>query len=436
MDAMTRSDWLLIILIIASNLMLFLWWIQPLNLVVVVRNYILTSRYSTGLFIFFIHMITWCGIFMLYRFPISGDVKLFFQPQARAAVLGENPISAYAPGFLYLLGYIDWMFPYDLTFPLLFTICLSASAIGSMLIFDRVNSGLAAIVVSFLNSASWVFIIGHQQDESIMLLFTILVIILIKYEKYTLAGVMAVIALLCTKILFALTILAVLLLTRRVVHFSVGAIVTFFIGTLLFSLLGHDLQLMVVAESGNYSPPSVTNILAIAQNSGESLDYSNIFALVCIGGLCLLTLVRLRSGNEEVWIKVLKGVICVWLIFVIFSAKSLPVYRLVFMPLILPLLDFTNKNNCNLVFWFLVWATALAVERTIYEQVIGEPYFLFRNQHSVSVQRKMWLPLVLALDSIILLIEFGWLTILLNVVPFRMRPRLINSGRTKQELVG
>ena len=177
----------------------------------------------------------WAGIFLVYGFPVSGDVKQFYQPQGRAALSGRIPnadfTSWYMPGFAYLMGTVDYFGARDLSIPFFLILCF---ALASLLLPGHFrNAGKEPeaawilTVAGVLNGASWVLAVGYQQDEALLLLLAVITMLLIFDDREMTAGVVLGLGLFFTKILFLLSAGALGLHARRRYRLALGATLSF-----------------------------------------------------------------------------------------------------------------------------------------------------------------------------------------------------------------
>jgi hypothetical protein len=365
----------------------------------------------------------WSAIFVVYGFPVSGDVAQFYRPQGRAAFAGQVPTmdfpSSYMPLFPYVMGVVDWISPNDLSIPLFLAVAFAASHVlwRQVLVLggvDRAEASLLALAAAF-NGAAWVLGIGYQQDEVLLTLLLVAAIGLVVSRRDAAAGFVAGLGCLATKVLFAAAAIglgaAVSVRRRLVLGFALGLVP----GLALFASAGFSLQTMLASEARSLQPPSLT-VLAAAVPALSPPLRSHLWIPQAAIALALLGIVLGRRPLKSC--RHVEGVAALvasgWLVALLLSPKSLTSYRLVILPLI-PLLIGTQPR---MIAWFGCYSTALAVQYMFYEDWINQPYAEFATA-SVAAAEHWRLAAVIGLDLCIVISEMAWLRLAIRRTEWR-----------------
>lgn len=253
-----------------SNLGFALWCFSWPGLIKRIREFITFNAIRTGVLLFAACLCIWVGIFVVYDFPVTGDVTLFFQREGRAAMSGAIPTvdfhSSYMPLFTYVLGLADLLWPDNRAIPLLWTLLLATAGLVLRQVFiagGEIPSLASALVVAgILNGAAWFLTIGCQQDEPLLVLFAALAMLFVLQEREIAGGAILALGLLTTKVLFLIPASVILIQSRKISRTLLGFVLCFVPIMSLFLSLGFDPFRMIGTEPQRFHPPSLTNLVA------------------------------------------------------------------------------------------------------------------------------------------------------------------------------
>lgn len=358
-------------------------------------------------------IIIFIGIFIIYGFPVSGDVMLFYQPQGKMAASGLAPTrdfkTSYMFFFPYLMGFIDILGHGNiLSIPLFLTIVSIFNSLILLKILEKnfsFGESSKIIIVGFFAVPQWLYGIGYQQDEILLLFFVLTSIWLLSKGENVASGIFLAIGFWITKSLFALTILAFILFVRQKRFLiSLGATIIF-LGFVALSMGFLPFE-MLKAEATSLGPPSIGNLFLMYSPLRHIYSqYSFVFYLFLLT-ISLLPLLILNTQKGSSAIDLIMAYTIVWSIFLCLSPKSLPPYRLLIYPFISIILYKTifsqSKSKWIHLAWFYFYSTALSIHSVIYEHLIGMPYYAYVSS---TVFSKTSLFFVLLLDTIIILYE-------------------------------
>lgn len=435
---MTKQGIFLLLSVITSNVLVYFWWTTKNRFVNKIKSCLsLNTWIFMGLFIL-VSCFLWVGLFVVYKFPISGDVFLFYSPQGEMALDGSVPIrdfpTSYMPGFVYLLGFLNAWFSGLYEIPLFFLFCFCACAwllISIQIPMSNNNDWVSGIVVGFFNGAIWLYSIGYQQDE-IFILFLLLAVVLV-YKRtlsaYTI-GMSMVIHVFLSKILMGLSLVSVFFSIRAKRQYLLGLISAAFLVLLLFQTMGISLSdLLVSGEMSAFAPPSLPNILGLIHPALNLFFEQSITYFIFVLILCLLSVIlyqRLHptsisnSSNkfDEVF-NLLRSVMLVWAIFLILSPKSLPAYRILYVPLLPVILSsyFTSKAR-KLLFCF--YATVLGIQAYFYEHWVSQRYISYLAEYLNDPEGMLRFAFLVFVDIMIIFCEMVWI---INLIGFRQNIR-------------
>ncbi|RPH36591.1 DUF2029 domain-containing protein, partial [bacterium] len=280
-----------------SNLAVLAWWRGWPKSLGRVKSWITRSLPRSAVFLASMLAAIWVAIFLVYGYPVTGDIKLYFQPYGRAVLAGAIPNvdfrSSYMPLFPYLMGAVDAIWSSDLSIPLFFTGCF---ALACILLGKGMVEGGATVeragslaIIGALNGASWFLAVGYQQDESVMLLLAVMAMVFILRRRDLTGGVVLGLGLLATKVTFGISAVALLSQSRRRRQLVMGATLAAAPCILLFALLGFNPLLMISGETGRINPPSLTALLGSLPFVYGSISPS-LWAVHLLAGAWCLTM--------------------------------------------------------------------------------------------------------------------------------------------------
>jgi hypothetical protein len=379
---------------------------------------------GAGAFITLVVAGLWIGIFLVYRFPVSGDVVLFYRPQARAAMSGAVPTvnfqSAYMPLFPYLIGVVDAICSSDLSIPCFLAACFLTSGLLLPTLFESpgVPSRTAWTLASvgILNGASWALALGFQQDESLLLLFVVLASILILRGRTAVAGAVLALGLLATKILFLLPAAILAWLCPEPRRLSRAAAVTFLSVAAAFVWLGFNPFKMLGGEAHQWIGPSLTDLIGVWPTAHEAFSRHGWLIQAAVATGCLVSIFLMRRSDENPeGITLVRGITAVWLVFLLISPKSLPAYRLLILPLLPVLAERSQAWRRWLVVLYCVYCTLLPVESMLREDWINQAYPDYLVGHRTDSHSMIALLVLVAMDATIVVSELIWLALCIRV---------------------
>lgn len=379
----------------------------------------------------------WSGIFLVYRFPISGDVKLFFQPQGRAALAGGVPNadfdSSYMPLFPYLMGLLNPAGTSDFRIPLFLAACFVAT--GCLLLPLARSLGTDArcaatlVVPGMLNGGAWLLAIGYQQDESLLLLLLVIAVLLRVTDRGLASGVVLGLGLFMTKALFLVSVPALIVQRGQRRQAAVGFGLAALPLAALFLWLGWNPYRMLAGEGGALMPPSLTALLSAYPAVNAERAWVRPIAYGLAGAWILCAALLLDGGARTGAAGALRAVVGAWLGLLVMSPKSLTSYRLLILPL-LPL--FFHKcipRRPWLVPLFCAYSTAVGVQYMFYEDWIDMPYAQFFHEHAAQAGALARLAAVMGMDALILGCEIVWLVLCVSLARDERRGAVDPAGQ-------
>lgn len=360
----------------------------------------------------------WIGIFLVYRFPITGDVKQFFQPQGRAALAGGIPNrdfgSAYMPLFSYLVGFLNPPGSSDYRMPLFFTVCFAATGLLLPSLMRRAgieSRGATALTIPcLLNGGAWLLAIGYQQDETLILLLLVSAVLLRARGRGLTSGVVLGLGLLVTKVLFLVSVPAFLAQRSQRGRVLLGFALATVPLTVLFLWLGWSPFRMLTGEAGALASPSLTALLSTHPRVYTAGSWVRLLSYGLAGVWILSSALLLLGGTERAGAAgLLRALVGAWLGLLLLSPKSLTSYRLLILPLLPALL------HRRLFRWpwlnpvFCAYSTVVGVQYMFYEDWINMPYALFLQAHAGEAGPLARLAALMGMDLFILGCEIVWL---------------------------
>jgi hypothetical protein len=229
---------------------------------------------------------------------------------------------------------------------------------------DREFSRRVAVLY-LVNPLSWFMIVRYGQDESLMVFFAALLLILARKRKGTLLAVFAGLGAAFTKVLFALPALPILVnQTRRGRAVSIAAAVVAACYAPFLILGGNVFDW--TPHTGVFGGPSVwtATLISPAITIGyviAPMVYWKAASIVSIGVIGLLTLVVILKGRR---MGVVDGVILLYAGLMLFSTKAWPHYALLGLPFLairaakatgLRELLLLSVYSFLVVFYFYIW---------------------------------------------------------------------------------
>lgn len=388
---MSLQSTLVLIGTLIINFTLAFFWMQWKK----IHPFIIRFEKYTPLLIIVTLLATWAFIFLIYKFPISGDVVNFFIPQGKQAFSGSIPnrdfASSYMPLFPYIIGSIYFVWQDSRSLGLFFTICICIFFtlffyfLRKKKIYASDNSML--LTVGLLNSTVLILGIGYQQDECYILLLIgfLLIASVNKWDLFT--GIIAGFTLVLTKSTIIILLIPFLLLCEKKRDFLIGvsAITIPVLG--LFLMLGFSPVMMLMGESTAIVPPSlITNFRAIPPiylffTSKPLITYFlNISVLGIVGIFVIQKHINYSFRN------LLSLLIVIWLLFLIMSLKSLTSYRLLVIPFIPFVLDIYRQRWKSIPIYFSIYCSLVSIHTMFYEDwnkiTRTNPYFsMIPNDH-------------------------------------------------------
>lgn len=379
----------------------------------------------------------WTGIFLVYRFPISGDVKQFFQPQGRAALAGGVPNadfdSSYMPMFPYLMGILNPAGSSDFHIPLFFAECFVATGCLLLPLARSVGidsrSAATLAVPGLLSGGAWLLAIGYQQDESLLLLLLVIAIVLRARDRGLASGVVLGLGLLVTKALFLVSVPALLAQRAQRGRAVAGFAATVLPVIVLFLWLGWNPCRMLAGEAGALVPPSLPAILSVhpAVYSARAWVRPIAYGLV---GVWILCGGRLLDGGARAGARgILRAVVGAWLGLLVMSPKSLTSYRLLILLLLPVLFHKCASRRPWLVPLFCAYSTVVGVQYMFYEDWINMPYAQFLHEHAAQAGALARLAALMGMDVFIVGCEIVWLVLCLSLARDERRGAVDPAGQ-------
>ncbi len=421
---LTPQNLLVLLAVGVSNTAVALWWLDCPGPVARARAWVTARAARSAALLVIACIAIWVGIFLVYRFPVSGDTKVFYQAQGRAALRGGIPDatynSSYMPLFSYLMGLVDALWSSDLSIPLFLTLCFT----GIGLLLPRLEENreaqskkraLGLSLIAILNGACCVLAIGYQQDETLLLLFALVAMLLMLKGQDARAGIAVGLGLLATKILFVISAWTLFLHAANRRRFLLGAAVSFLLPMALFLGLGTRPERMLSGEAHSWEPPSLVTLVGVLPSAYAFLSRHSALNHGTVGLWCLLGafLFRRRTPGASAG-AMIRAMIGLWLGFLLLSQKSLPTYRLVILPLLPGFLDRRADGGRWVVLLFCLYSTVLGIQWMFYENWIARPYAVFLEQHLHDPRALSHLVLQLIMDAVILGSEIVWLLLCLR----------------------
>lgn len=419
MPEIPLQTWLVILAMTLTNVAIGLWWFGWPKPVRIIKEWISASPARTTVLTFSIAIGLWAGIFLIYKFPVTSDVAVYFQPQARAIRAGGIPNvdfqTAFMPLFPYLMAAVDWIWPHILAIPLffMFTHVLSGLVVRRMAICGGENPvrSSALMMIGIFNGAAWLLSIGWQQDESLLVLFTALGMLMVLRGREGSAGAVLAIGLLTTKILFVIPASAVILQSRNIFRIISAFALTFIPIMSLFLLLGFDPLLMIRNEVKELIPPNVTalivNLPPVYPHFMSAIGIAHFVG----AAFWMFQVFRLSNVGKAPELKrMLQAVLAGWLSFLLISPKSWTYYRVAILPFLPLVISKFAEPRRWLIVLFCVYSTVLGIFWTLHEDMISghgkyHRYFTERLEPELFVAFSIELVLVI----IVVVSEIVWL---------------------------
>lgn len=419
MPELPVQTWLIILAMTLNNLAIGLWWFGWPKPVRILKDWICASGTRTTILTVSLAIGLWVGIFLIYKFPITSDVAMHFVPQARAVQARGIPNvdfqSSFMPLFPYLMAAVDWIWRHILAIPLffMFTHVLSGLVVRQMAIYgglDPVKSS-ALMIIGMFNGGAWLLSIGWQQEESLLVLFTALAMLMVFRSREASAGVVLAAGLLTTKILFVIPASAVILQSRNIFRIISAFALTFIPIMLVFLLLGFDPFLMIGEEMKRLIPPNITilivNSLPIYPHSKLAIGIAHFLVVA----FWMFQVFRLSSvGKAPKLRRMSQAVIAGWLSFLLISPKSWTYYRVMILPFLPLVISMFAESRRWLIVLFCVYSTVISIFWTLHEDMIsghGNYHRYFSERLEPELYAAFSIELVLVI--IIVVLEIAWL---------------------------
>jgi hypothetical protein len=199
---------------------------------------------------------------------------------------------------------------------------------------DRVFSRKVATLY-LITPISWLMVVRFGQDESIGAFFVVLILILARKGPQVLLPIVAAAATACTKVLFLLPALPVILNSER----PVRAVLIMFLAVVVFFapflLMGGGIFKWTPPE-GQFAGPSIWQALSFRPSLGDygvraSLAYGRIAHAVSIVTCALLVALVVVRGRR---LGIVNGVLVLFAGLMLTTAKAWPHYALLVLPLL------------------------------------------------------------------------------------------------------
>ena len=415
---MSLQNFLVIIFVIICNLFLLVFWSNKKK----VTHYfsIIEDYLPYGLPFFFISI--WVFIFIIYKFPITGDVVNFFIPQGRLALQGLIPnkdfTSFYMPLFPYLLGAVDLMWKNDLSIGLFFTLSLCLLSFVFFRIIKHNRRFLLLMVVGLCNSVILLLGIGHQQDEIFILLMVFLSLFSLINKNYFLTGMLLGLTVLLSKITLIIFWIPFFLLSAKKKNYLLGLFVSTVPVMLFFIISGFSPVRMVGQESIASVPPSLISLTRfIPSVYNQLISYPNLLYVgdMLVLGIISIFMIKNKRQNSNDLNYQFSMLTVFWLVFVLLSLKALTSYRLLIIVFIPFIIEAFRSKLSFLPFLFATYSSLVSVYVMFYEDWarITRKYVDF----SLVPAKNLYQFIILsAIEILIVLIEIIWVYLSLRII--------------------
>lgn len=286
------------------------WWFSLGGTLEPLQRRLHRSALSTDLFVGTALAAAWVGIFVVYGFPVAGDVELYYIPFGReimaGSVQGEDFFSLYMPGFNLLMGILDAAIGSPLAIPGFLALCYFGSFILARRLAEQaLDDPLRArvlVTTGFMSGGGWLIGIGHQQDECWMLLLVVLGASCLASNRARCGGAILGAGLMLTKILFAFPLAAMATGSREKTRVLLSATAVVALSALALAWWGFA-PWDVLANDDAYplAMPSLSGpLISLVQEGREEVERAAFLALVGTGLLCVLALAR-RAESRTSW---------------------------------------------------------------------------------------------------------------------------------------
>ncbi len=363
-----------------------------------------------------IFLSVWIFVFLIYKFPVSGDVKNFFIPQGEKVLQGFIPnkdfTSSYMPLFTYVLGAIYYLWPNEYSIGLFFTICLVVFIfIFSWILYKILpkdhSKATLILLIGALNSVLLVLGIAYQQDECfILMLFSILIIVSQKKgDLFT--GVVSGLFLCLTKITMIILLIPFFIYAKKKKDFILGWGISTVLTLGYFITQGFSPLRMISGESNAIVPPSlitsfhlIPGVLKVIENNSNVVYAVAILVLAYSSYLFL----KRKSLSFNSFPAVL---IVIWLIFLLLSLKSLTSYRVLIIPFIPIVLDKFIDKHKKIPYSFALYCSLVSIYMMFYEDW-GKITKLSLNYFTLSQVQQTHYIILSVIELLIVLFEILW----------------------------
>lgn len=329
-------------------------------------------------FIVTVYIATYIFIFYIVKFPISGDVSLYFIPQAESVLRGEIPTRDFQTSYMVLFPYVlasvfsVWNNPKSIG--MFFTICLVIFSFLFTSIVKKYSEKdhLWIVLSGMLNSSILILGIAYQQDELlILMLIGLLLFFWQSNSGEIIIPVVAVITVLATKITTAVLLPPFLILgsqkTKKISIFSIIILLS----TALLLFFGVKIFDGLTGESTALVPPNIFSSLKFIPEQisyiGKLSKYIYLSEAVIIFAFVML-LFKKNFFSQDQTITLVISICLLWLLFLVFSPKSLTSYRLVlipFVPLLISNLCFKKVKISMAI--FMLYSFLVSIHVMLYE---------------------------------------------------------------------
>jgi hypothetical protein len=354
-------------------------------------------------------LIPWLGIYVVAGYLPQSDVATAYWPHALAVLRGDLPYRDFecffGPLFPYLLSLpvLLWEDPRGLV---LFFSLLEAVTVALTIKAEALAPGTPArarwLALYFLAPGPLLFgVVGGQEDFLFWLAGLLLWQVLLRGREFG-AGALTVLAVTLTKPLFVIPAALIFGLSRRRLHFLLGA-VPLALGVLAILWFGTGRAfLSVLSQGNNISPPNVwiwlhwlsAGHIDIVQ---RGLSLALVLSIAAFGFVVFArrapVLLASYRHFTAAWT-------LVFAIFMLFSLKSLGAYFAYFA---LPAfgLFMAQRNVRALALWMLMGAVA-PVECSLWFR-LGEPLIT-----GLPASPAVWLEFALQGVQLVCLVVFAW----------------------------
>lgn len=374
--------------------------------------------------ILLIFLSVWIFVFLIYKFPVSGDVKNFFIPQGEKVLQGFIPnrdfTSSYMPLFTYVLGAIYHLWPNEYSIGLFFTICLVIfififSWLLNMILPKSHSKVTLIMLIGLLNSVLLILGIAYQQDECfILMLFSILIIVSQKKGDFF-TGLVAGLFLCLTKITMIILLIPLYIFAKKKKFFFLGWGISTVLIIGYFITQGFSPMRMISGESNAIVPPSLITSFHLIPGVLKVIKInSNIVYIIAILVLVYSSylLVKRKNLSFNSFPAVL---IIIWLIFLLFSLKSLTSYRVLIIPFIPFVLDKFIDKQKKIPYSFAIYCSLVSIYMMFYEDW-GKITKLSLNYFTLSQVQQTHYIILSVFELLIVLFEILWIYLALKSI--------------------